>query len=121
MFLFQHKIISQIVMHMFLFYFEKNSSKKDDALEEEYTHLLCRFVVNGNGFKVGETISIDNDMIIIKSADKFLGVPLKHIEEQGSTLLVKGLIDFDKAYELGESWKATHLPKQNEKNHDGVL
>jgi hypothetical protein len=32
-------------------------------------------------------------------------VPLKHIEATEKTLMVKGLVDFTKAYELGEKWR----------------
>ena len=42
--------------------------------------------------------------MIIKTKNKYLGVPLKHIEEKDKTLLVKGLIDKNKAREMGEKW-----------------
>jgi hypothetical protein len=35
----------------------------------------------------------------------FLGVPLKHVESGEKTLMVKGILDFTKAYELGEKWR----------------
>ena len=58
-----------------------------------------------NGKKVGESIAIFDDLIIIKARDKYLGIPLKHIEEEGKTLMVKGLVDQDKAREMGEHWR----------------
>jgi len=66
---------------------------------------LCRFVLDGTGNKLGESIALENDVIIIKSGNKYLGVPLKHVEETGKTLTVKGLIDFTKAEEMGEHWR----------------
>ena len=89
---------------IFFFNKKKNRDVEDDS-EQEYDHLLCKFVRDGSGRKIGESISIDNDIVIIKSKGRFLGVPLKHIEDKGKILLVKGLVDFDKAYELGEKWR----------------
>ena len=75
--------------------------KKDNILE----YLLCRFVVDGAGRNIGESITIKEDILIVKKGEKFLGIPIKHIENQGKTLLVKGFIDIDKAEELGEKWR----------------
>lgn len=91
-----------------LFFFSKKKRRKKEDIEEEENYkekLLCRFVLDGAGKKVGESIAIDEDILIIKSDDKYLGVPLKHIEEEGKTLLVKGLVDRDKAEEMGEKWR----------------
>jgi len=62
-------------------------------------------VKDGSGRKIGESVSVDEDVLIIKSKERFLGVPLKHVEDEGKTLLVKGLVDLDKAYEMGERWR----------------
>jgi hypothetical protein len=40
-----------------------------------------------------------------RSCDQFLGVPLKHVKLGEKSLVVKGLLDFTKAYELGEKWR----------------
>ena len=92
-----------------IFYFSRKSEEESDTTEDENTYddLLCRFVLDGTGKTVGETISIAGDIIIIKSGKQYIGVPLKHIEDKGKTLLVKGLVDYDKARELGEHWRAT--------------
>ena len=66
---------------------------------------MCRFVLDGIGRKIGESVAVDEDIVIIKSGTKYLGVPLKHIEEEGKTLLVKGLVDQDKAEIMGEKWR----------------
>ena len=79
-----------------------DDSKEDDPDENS---LLCRFVLDGLGKKIGESIATDGDLIIIKTRKNFLGVPIKHIEEEGKTLMVKGLIDQDKAEEMGEQWR----------------
>lgn len=107
-----------------LFFFSKNKRKKieEDEEEESYkTGLLCRFVLNGVGRKIGESVAIDEDIMIIKSGNKYLGVPLKHIEEKEKTLLVKGLVDKDKAEEMGEKWRRESFQEiaQTEGEQDG--
>jgi len=67
--------------------------------------LLCRFVVDIKGNKIGESVAVNDDIIIVKAGSRYLGVPLKHVEEEEKTLLVKGLVDFDKAEEIGERWR----------------
>ena len=88
---------------------QKNNNKEEEDLDKNY--LLCRFVLDGSGEKVGESIAIDDDLMIIKSGKNYIGVPLKHIEErvEGKTLLVKGLLDKDKAKEMGEIWREKSL------------
>ena len=91
-----------------LFFFSKNKRKRTEEDEEKdsyKTSLLCRFVIDGVGRKIGESVAIDNDIVIIKSGKRYLGVPLKHIEEEEKTLLVKGLVDKDKAEGMGEKWR----------------
>lgn len=91
-----------------MFFFSRKKHKKNDEAEEEEIYknrLVCRFVLDGLGRKIGESVAVDEDILIIKSGSKYLGVPLKHIEEEEKTLLVKGLIDQDKAEEMGEEWR----------------
>jgi hypothetical protein len=97
-------ITFEIFRSLFLLTNKKEKEKKDET-ELYQKSLLCKFVTDGKGKKIGESISIDKDIIVIKSGEKFLGVPLKHIEDTENTLLVKGLIDFKKAYEMGEKWR----------------
>jgi len=91
-----------------VYIFSKNKRKKIDELEKEEEKkngLLCRFVLDGIGRKVGESVAVNEDILIIKSKKKYLGVPLKHIEEEGKTLLVKGLVDQFNAEKMGEQWR----------------
>ena len=100
-----------------IFFFTRKKSKKiEDEPDQEHDNLLCRFVTDGAGRKIGESVSLDEDILIIKSGDKFLGVPLKHIEEEGKTILVKGLVDFDNAYEMGEKWRKESFREINQKD-----
>jgi hypothetical protein len=100
-------IIALEVIGGLFFFSRKNKKKKDEEAEEEphESKLLCRFVLDGAGRKIGESVAVDEDIMIIKSGSKYLGVPLKHIEEEEKTLLVKGLVDKDKAELMGEKWR----------------
>ena len=94
--------ILQTTMSLF-----SRGKKQEDTDENDKSDnpLLCRFVLDGLGKKIGESIALEEDIMIIKSGNKYLGVPLKHIEDTGKTLLVKGLVDFGKAEEMGEHWR----------------
>jgi len=81
----------------------KNIEKDGEEVPEE--GLTCRFVLDGQGRKVGESIAVFKDLLIIKTGKDFLGVPMKHIDVDISHILVKGLIDRTKALELGKAWQ----------------
>lgn len=100
-----------------------NRTSSENTLEKSTVpdELLCRFVVDGSGNTIGETIAFDQDLIIIKAGARFLGVPLKHIENQETTILVKGLIDYQKAYDLGEKWRSASLEKNKSDVTDNGL
>ena len=110
------KILSDIILLEtvdFVFLFSKKKKEEIEA-EEEYKHsLLCRFVLDGLGKKVGESVAVDEDILIIKSKGRYLGVPLKHIEKDGKTLLVKGLVDLSNAVKMGERWRQESFNKIN--------
>ena len=104
------QILSNLVLitsQNIIFIFSRRKQKREvQEKEEEYkNNLLCRFVVDGLGKTVGESVAVNEDILIIKSKDKYLGVPLKHIQEKGKTLLVKGLIDNSNAEVMGEKWR----------------
>jgi len=99
-----------------IFLFSKNRKKRKEEREAEEAYkdsLLCRFVLEGIGKKVGESVAVDKDILIIKSGKKYLGVPLKHIEEEGKTLLVKGLVDQRNAESMGEKWRRESFKEIN--------
>ena len=89
-------------------FFSINRRRKNEEIEAEETYknsLVCKFVLDGIGKKIGESVAVDEDILIIKKGKKYLGVPLKHIEENGKTLLVKGLVDERNAEMMGEKWR----------------
>ena len=108
-----------------IFFFSRNKNKKKNDYEEEETskkNLICRFVLDGSGRKIGESVAVDDDVLIIKSGKNYLGVPLKHIKEEEKTLLVKGLLEKDKAEIIGEKWrqKSYRIIDYNQGDNDGV-
>jgi len=110
-------LIQTIIAKFGIFFFTKRKNKeKEDENEQMNNTLLCRFVTDHSGKKIGESVSIDEDIMIIKSGSRFLGVPLKHIEEQEKTIMVKAIIDFEKAYEMGEKWRKASLSELEHKS-----
>ena len=90
-----------------VFFFHSKKQKRENEVKKEFkiNSLLCRFVLDGGGNKIGESVAVNDDIVIVKSGSKYLGFPLKHIEEEEKTLLVKGLVDLSKAEEMGEKWR----------------
>jgi Family of unknown function (DUF5749) len=99
-----------------VFFFNRNKEimQQKKTPENADTSMICKFVIDGTGKKIGESVSIDDDILIIKSGSRFLGVPMKHVEPLEKTLVVKGLIDFTKAYELGEKWRKDSYREMNQ-------
>jgi hypothetical protein len=105
-----------ITTNNMLFFFSKGRRRKNEKIEEEENYknsMICRFVLDGIGKKIGESVAVDEDVLIIKSGNKYLGVPLKHIEEDGKTLLVKGLVDQLNAEKMGERWRRENFKEIN--------
>jgi len=96
--------IAELLGGVYFFSRKKRKIEESDEVLQE-RELLCRFVLDGAGRKIGESVAVDNDILIIKSGSKYLGVPIKHIEEEEKTILVKGLVDQDKAELMGERWR----------------
>ena len=84
---------------------KKKEEKININLDTKNDNLLCRFVKDGLGVTLGESIALNDDVIIIKNGKKYLGVPLKHVTEKADELIVKGLVDKRKALQMGEKWR----------------
>ncbi len=91
--------------NIFFFNKKKEGTEPQKIPENTDPSMICKFVIDGSGKKIGESVSVDHDVLIIKSGSLFLGIPLKHVESVEKTLMVKGIFDFTKAYELGEKWR----------------
>ena len=68
-------------------------------------NLISRFVIDKDGNRIGETISLENDLVIIKKQDKYLAIPLKHIEYTKDNIRIRGIIEWDNAIIMGEQWR----------------
>lgn len=75
--------------------------KKEDLSES----LIPRFVVNKSGEKIGETIGMDGQSIILKKNNDFYSVPLSVLDEHLGELIIEKNIDWEKAKALGERWR----------------
>jgi hypothetical protein len=109
-------LMSEYIGSMFFFSKKKETIETKKNIENPNPSMICKFVLDGTGKKIGESVSIDHDVLIIKTGSLFLGVPLKHVEQGEKTLVVKGLFDFTKAYELGEKWRKDSYREMNQ--HD---
>ena len=109
-------LMSEYIGSMFFFNKKKETIETKKNIENPDPSMICKFVLDGTGKKIGESVSIDHDVLIIKTGSLFLGVPLKHVEPGEKTLVVKGLFNFTKAYELGEKWRKESYREMNQ--HD---
>ncbi|KAA0004333.1 MAG: hypothetical protein DRN33_01960 [Thermoplasmata archaeon] len=75
-------------------------AKRKDPLS-----LLSRFVADKEGNRIGESISLYNDLLIIKKDGDYYAIPLKHVELKNEEIHLKGIVQWEKAKELAEEWK----------------
>jgi len=73
--------------------------------EDLYESLIPRFVVNKSGEKIGETIGMDGQRIILKKNSDFYSVPLSVLDEHLGELIIEKNVDWEKAKALGERWR----------------
>jgi hypothetical protein len=104
------------ILMVFFFNKKKDIVAPKKAGEPVDSSMICKFVLDNSGKRIGESVSVADDILIIKSGSLFLGVPLKHVESGEKNLLVKGIFDFTKAYELGEKWRKESYREMN--HHD---
>ena len=91
--------------------FKGFQSKQKKPTDDTINDLICKFVFDGLGNPLGESISVENDLIIVKTDGSFLGIPLKHVETDGKKVIVKGLVDQNNAKLLGERWRRKEMKK----------
>lgn len=93
----------------------KKKEKTTHAFNEE--SLVCKFVFDGLGHPIGESICVEGDLIIVKADESYLGIPLKHVESDGKKVIVKGLVDQQNAKRLGERWRKSEMKKESDFYH----
>jgi len=67
--------------------------------------LLSRFVADKKGNRIGESISVYDDLLIIKKEGDYYAVPLKHVEMKDEEIHVKGVVQWEIARKMAEEWK----------------
>lgn len=66
---------------------------------------IARFVIDSAGNRIGESISVYKDLLIIKKDNEFYAIPFGHIEKKDENIVVKGVIQWENAKKLAEEWK----------------
>jgi hypothetical protein len=66
---------------------------------------IARFVIDSEGNRIGESISIYKDLLIIRKENEFYAIPFRHIEKKDENIIVKGVIEWGNAKKLAEEWK----------------
>jgi hypothetical protein len=112
----ERRLLVTAKYHGGVYFFTRKKEPAEKKKLVDADPFLCKFVIDGTGKRIGESVSVDEDVLIIKAGMLFLGVPLKHVEAGEKTLVVKGLIDFSKAYEMGEKWRKESCREMN--NHE---
>ncbi|HDS58808.1 MAG TPA: hypothetical protein ENN54_00720 [Thermoplasmatales archaeon] len=67
--------------------------------------LLSRFVIDKDGNRIGESISVHKDLLIIKRGSDYYAVPLAHVEEVDDELRVRGVVQWERARDMAQEWK----------------
>lgn len=88
------------------------SKQRKRSKGDQKSDLVCKFVFDGLGHPIGESIGVEHDLMIVKTEDFFLGIPLKHVESDGKKIVVKGLVDQKNAKRLGERWRKQESKKE---------
>lgn len=79
--------------------------KKKSWIDEPMDEYLSRFVLNTDGERIGETVGIDGERIIMKREEDFFSIPKDAIEEKYGDLLLSKPIDWEESKALGEQWR----------------
>lgn len=68
---------------------------------------LLKFVVNMDGERIGETVSMDEGRVIVKKGSEFFAFNKEDFENRFGDLVLKD-VDWTVAKALGENWKKKH-------------
>jgi hypothetical protein len=101
-----------LFLRMMFFIGFRSKKQHKNISSSESDSLVCKFVFDGLGHLLGESISTEGDLVIVKSEGSYLGIPLKHVESDGKKIIVKGLVDQQNAKRLGERWRRKEEKKE---------
>ncbi len=77
--------------------------------EDPRDELLSRFIKDKKGRKLGESIGVEGNEMIMKRGDRFYIIPLKNIKKKKKELLFVGKINWKAAKIKGERWRKRSL------------
>lgn len=77
--------------------------------EMHETSMLCRFVVDCGGKRIGETIAVDGDVLILKNGKEYLGLPISAVEAKDEGDLTVNEFDAAGAGAMGEVWRVKNF------------
>lgn len=74
---------------------------------EELTDILSRFVEDEHGNRLGETVGMDGDLVIVKAPDKaeYKAIPRSQLRKSGEAFRVTGPVAWEEAEQKGAEWK----------------
>lgn len=79
----------------------------DDGPGELDLTYVARVVTGDDGERIGESLSVADDHVIVKDPEGFLAVPLAQVAESGEGLVVSDL-DWEAARARGGDWAKEH-------------
>ncbi|MHC1583463.1 MAG: DUF5749 family beta-barrel protein [Methanosarcinales archaeon] len=100
-------------------FFRRKKEKIPDEkiLRSKYS---CKYVKKGDGDKIGESIIVRGERLIVKSEERILAIPLEAVERTGEDDLLVKEFDETEAERVGEEW-LNHQRDKLEFDEDGML
>lgn len=74
--------------------------------QETDDSLLLKFITDENGEKLGETVAVEGDRVLLKVSDGFVSVPAAKVKHEAGALRLDFGVDWDEAKRLGEEWRS---------------
>jgi len=87
--------------------FKGADKDKDETPKVEY---LCK-IVKCQGKKIGESIAVDEEQLLIKNKSEILAIPLERVAEVSEEEIVIDKFNKTKAKKAGKSWKKNEADK----------
>lgn len=76
--------------------------------ESPHEAMLLKFVEDPSGRRIGESVAVEDDEMIIKDAQGFLAVPVANVSPSGDGLKLSAPLDEAGARVRGEAWRERH-------------
>lgn len=80
-----------------------NFLKKSEEHENDSSDYMCKFVLL-DGEKIGESIALYDECLLVKNGSDIFGVPMDHIIAVSEEIVV-GKFNKKEAIKIGKKWK----------------